>query len=77
MLPKMAFTGFASRYREPTSDEGFEDITKVNFKVCWRSLRWHKRLARSLQYGSWVTDIPRQFNGTEAQKAQWRKYWVS
>jgi hypothetical protein len=33
MLPKMAFTGFASRYREPTVDEGFEDITKVNFKV--------------------------------------------
>jgi hypothetical protein len=33
MLPKMAFTGFASRYREPTADEGFEDITKVNFKV--------------------------------------------
>ena len=41
MLPKMAFTGFASRYREPTADEGFDDITKVNFKVrlilsCWR-----------------------------------------
>jgi hypothetical protein len=33
MLPKMAFTGFASRYREPTLDEGFDDITKVNFKV--------------------------------------------
>ncbi|KAM0689573.1 hypothetical protein Q7P36_010444 [Cladosporium allicinum] len=49
MLPKMAFTGFASRYREPTVDEGFDDITKVNFK----------------------------FNGTEAQKAEWRKYWVS
>ncbi|GAB7330138.1 hypothetical protein MBLNU13_g01816t1 [Cladosporium sp. NU13] len=49
MLPKMAFTGFASRYREPTVDEGFEDITKVNFK----------------------------FDGTEAQKTQWRKFWVS
>ena len=33
MLPKMAFTGFASRYREPTVDEGFDDITKVSFKV--------------------------------------------
>lgn len=49
MLPKMAFTGFASRYREPTADEGFDDITKVNFK----------------------------FDGTEAQKTQWRKFWVS
>lgn len=33
MLPKMAFTGFASRYREPTLNEGFEDITRVDFKV--------------------------------------------
>lgn len=29
----MAFTGFASRYREPRVEEGFEDITKVDFKV--------------------------------------------
>lgn len=34
MLPKMAFTGFASRYREPRVEEGFQDITKVDFKVC-------------------------------------------
>lgn len=34
MLPKMAFTGFAARYREPSADEGFQDITKVDFKVC-------------------------------------------
>lgn len=40
MLPKMAFTGFASRYREPTLDEGFEDITKVNFKVGCDGVRW-------------------------------------
>lgn len=33
MLPKMAFTGFASRYREPRIEEGFQDITKVDFKV--------------------------------------------
>jgi len=40
MLPKMAFTGFASRYREPTADEGFDDITKVNFKVRLMTTRW-------------------------------------
>ena len=34
MLPKMAFTGFASRYREPNVGEGFQDVTKVYFKVC-------------------------------------------
>lgn len=32
LLPKMAFTGFASRYREPTLKEGFQDITKVDFR---------------------------------------------
>lgn len=33
MLPKIAFTGFASRYREPRVEEGFQDITKVDFEV--------------------------------------------
>ncbi|OCK77416.1 PNK3P-domain-containing protein [Lepidopterella palustris CBS 459.81] len=32
ILPKLAFTGFASRYREPKLEEGFEDITKVEFR---------------------------------------------
>ncbi|KAF2117829.1 polynucleotide kinase 3 phosphatase-domain-containing protein [Lophiotrema nucula] len=29
ILPKVAFTGFASRYREPKVSEGFQDIIKV------------------------------------------------
>ncbi|TKA49887.1 hypothetical protein B0A49_11299, partial [Cryomyces minteri] len=32
LLPKIAFAGFLSRYREPTLQEGFQDITKVDFK---------------------------------------------
>ncbi|CAO2658788.1 Nn.00g065110.m01.CDS01 [Neocucurbitaria sp. VM-36] len=32
ILPKLAFTGFASRYREPKATEGFEDILKVDFR---------------------------------------------
>lgn len=32
-LPKVAFTGFASRYREPTLKEGLEDIIRIEFKV--------------------------------------------
>ncbi|KAI9048691.1 hypothetical protein LZ554_007522 [Drepanopeziza brunnea f. sp. 'monogermtubi'] len=32
ILPSMAFRGFASRYRRPQVDEGFEDITEVPFK---------------------------------------------
>ena len=34
LLPKMAFSGFAARYREPSAAEGFQDITRVDFKVC-------------------------------------------
>jgi len=38
MLPKQAFTGFAARYKPPTLDEGFVDITKVDFEVRCRSI---------------------------------------
>ncbi|KAF9637179.1 HAD-superfamily hydrolase subfamily IIIA [Lasiodiplodia theobromae] len=31
ILPKLAFTSFASRYRIPQLKEGFQDITKVDF----------------------------------------------
>ena len=31
-LPKLAFTGFASRYKAPTIKEGFQDIVEVPFK---------------------------------------------
>ncbi|QIW97948.1 hypothetical protein AMS68_003466 [Peltaster fructicola] len=32
MLPKMAFSGFTSRYQAPSVAEGFTDITRVDFK---------------------------------------------
>lgn len=32
MLPKLAFTGFAARYRAPDLAEGFEDIFPVDFR---------------------------------------------
>lgn len=32
LLPKVAFTGFSARYREPDVKEGFQDIVKVDFK---------------------------------------------
>ncbi|KAL2022175.1 hypothetical protein VTK56DRAFT_6004 [Thermocarpiscus australiensis] len=31
-LPKLAFTGFASRFKEPKVQEGFQDIVPVHFK---------------------------------------------
>lgn len=67
MLPKMAFTGFASRYREPTASEGFQDITKVDFKVC----------IGGVHSASAVELIGGQFRGTEEQKAEWKKYWIT
>lgn len=31
-LPKLAFNGFASRYKAPQTKEGFQDVTEVDFK---------------------------------------------
>lgn len=31
-LPKLAFTGFKSRFKQPKVKEGFQDITEVEFK---------------------------------------------
>ncbi|KAK1760148.1 polynucleotide kinase 3 phosphatase-domain-containing protein [Echria macrotheca] len=31
-LPKLAFNGFASRFKEPKVKEGFQDVTEVEFK---------------------------------------------
>ncbi|EAT87754.1 hypothetical protein SNOG_05363 [Parastagonospora nodorum SN15] len=33
ILPKLAFTGFASRYREPKLSEGFTEITMIDFEL--------------------------------------------
>lgn len=32
MLPKMAFNSFASRFKEPKAQEGFDEIIQVDFK---------------------------------------------
>lgn len=32
VLPKLAFTGFASRYKQPQLKEGFQDIVEIDFK---------------------------------------------
>ena len=33
LLPRIAFTSFSARFREPTLKEGFDDIIKIDFKV--------------------------------------------
>lgn len=37
VLPEMAFTGFASRYKAPQESEGFQDVTEVAF--CFRGTK--------------------------------------
>lgn len=34
VLPKIAFSTYTSRFKEPSRDEGFLDITTVEFQVC-------------------------------------------
>ena len=68
ILPKVAFTGFAARYREPRIEEGFQDMTKVDFTV---------RLSNRSDWRDRSMLIISQFEGTEEQKAQWTKYWIS
>lgn len=32
ILPKLAFNGFKSRFKEPKTKEGFQDIVEVEFR---------------------------------------------
>jgi bifunctional polynucleotide phosphatase/kinase len=43
ILPHAAFSGFASRYREPRASEGFADIIKTGFQVRFKLSRNHAR----------------------------------
>lgn len=70
MLPRLAFTGFASRYREPKISEGFEDIIKVDFEV--RKLACCRCIYADEEYV--LTGA--KFVGSEEQKKLWSKYWV-
>lgn len=31
-LPKLAFNGFAARFKEPITKEGFQDVTQLDFR---------------------------------------------
>lgn len=31
-LPRIAFNGFVSRFKEPKAEEGFQDVVPVDFK---------------------------------------------
>lgn len=59
MLPKQAFTGFAARYNPPNLDEGFTDITKVDFEVSCNCcfLRAKTLLRKQLAECNWLSRI--------------------
>jgi bifunctional polynucleotide phosphatase/kinase len=41
MLPKIAFTGYTSRFEEPKEEEGFVKVETVEFEVCfWDSVKF-------------------------------------
>lgn len=75
MLPKLAFTSFASRYRAPKLEEGFKEIIKVDFVVSVvQPLTRH--VSHWLVRCSELKINRGQFTGSDAQKELWSKYWI-
>lgn len=81
MLPGIAFAGFQSRFREPQMEEGFADITTVDFEVCsslvslmraWRLVWFARGRDRKLIA---ICDME-QFTGTAEQRQVWAQYWT-
>lgn len=65
MLPRMAFSGFLGRYQEPTLEEGFEDVTTIDFKV-----------SQAMLSQSAIANC-QQLHGTSEQIETWSQYWIS
>ncbi len=73
MLPKVAFVGFASRYREPCLDEGFQDITRIDFQV--RQLQLLCAMGPPQRLADFrIRSV--KFEGTPEELAVWSKYWI-
>jgi bifunctional polynucleotide phosphatase/kinase len=69
MLPPGLFHSFAKRFEEPSVKEGFQDIVKVEFVVS-------DRMKTDTNINVFCMLTLKQFQGTEAQKAIWTKYWL-
>ncbi|CAD6571469.1 MAG: hypothetical protein ASARMPREDX12_004546 [Alectoria sarmentosa] len=54
ILPHSAFTGFASRFKEPKVTEGFQDIIKVEFQVQDRSVPRLTEQGLTLTAWAWI-----------------------
>ena len=65
ILPHSAFSSFASRFKRPKAEEGFQDVIQVDFQVipstCGAEL---------------PADLFLQFQGDDEQRKIWTQYWI-
>ncbi|KAI4172241.1 MAG: hypothetical protein LQ343_003676 [Gyalolechia ehrenbergii] len=65
ILPHSAFASFASRFKQPKAEEGFQDLVPVEFQVDRASAVTSCRLIYFLQ-----------FEGDVEQRKMWCQYWI-
>ncbi|KAL8750405.1 MAG: hypothetical protein Q9184_006437 [Pyrenodesmia sp. 2 TL-2023] len=65
ILPHSAFSSFASRFKQPKVDEGFQDVVPVQFQVdeSLTGLKLH-------------ADVFVQFQGDVEQRKLWSRFWI-
>ncbi len=71
ILPHSAFFSFASRFKEPQAQEGFEEIISIPFQVS----NVHGRPVVSVMSSTGSITLS-QFQGDPEQRRTWAKYWV-
>lgn len=71
ILPHLAFSSYASRFKKPSMAEGFDDIITLEFQV--RYLYIILTLIAKGKSNGWYCW---QFDGDEQQRQIWSKYWV-
>lgn len=71
ILPPVAFSSYASRFKKPSMTEGFDDIITLEFQV--RYLYIILTLITKGKSNGWYCW---QFDGDEQQRQIWSKYWI-
>lgn len=74
LVPKMAFSSFQSRFRTPSTEEGFEDIIRVDFKVRKRHRPGEQPALRKELTPVFCQTL--QFTGSLESRKVWSRYWV-
>ncbi|KAL8930154.1 MAG: hypothetical protein Q9208_000771 [Pyrenodesmia sp. 3 TL-2023] len=66
ILPHSAFSSFASRFKQPKVDEGFQDVVPLQFQVDQSPRKGFKLHA----------DVFVQFQGDVEQRKLWSQFWI-